>query len=86
MSNDGPKTITTAKGQALGLGVGNACAYFFITWLSWKHQYIFEDPAVAVAMGGTLFGVLVLQFGKITHAIGAAVKYVFDRVFPPKGN
>jgi len=73
-------TVKTAKGQTIGVGVGNAAAYMLLEFMSWKYDWTPDDPAVIVVMAGTLLGVLALQF----RHLGAGLKYVFDRVFPAK--
>ena len=68
----------------IGIGSGNAFAYFGMKYLAVKYGVTFDDPAVAVAMGGTAIGVVFMELGKVFGKLGAGVKYVFDRVFPPK--
>ena len=74
--------VKTVTGQAIGIGAGNAVAYFAMLGLEIAYDFKPDDPAVFVAMGGTLVGIAALQIGKI----GAALKYVFDRFFPEKQN
>lgn len=64
----------------IGIGSGNAFAYFAMKYLAVKHGIVFDDPAVAVAMGGTVVGIMFMELGKL----GRGIKYVFDRMFPPK--
>lgn len=73
------KTVKYA-GNSVGVGLGNALAYFGLQWAEYKYGYKFTDPVVAMAMGGAIASVVLLEFGKV----GRAVKYVFDRMFPAK--
>ncbi len=77
-------TIKTASGQALSVGAGNAFAYFVLEALRVFYEYVPDDPAVWVAMGGTLLGVFALHLAAIGRGIKSTAKYVFDRFFPPK--
>ena len=79
MSDD--KNVTTATGQVIGVSTGNATMYFIVEWLEYKHGFTFDDPAVAVVMGGTLLSVLVMQGIPLILKVA---KYVFDRLVPPK--
>lgn len=73
------KTVKYA-GNSVGVGLGNAIAYFGLQYAEWKHGITFNDPVVAMAMGGAIVSALLLE----TRRIGVAVRYVFDRIFPPK--
>jgi len=67
-------------GNAVGLGMGNAIAYFLI-WYGDKYKDIsFDDPLLAMAMLGAIVSGLLLEFKRL----GAIIKYVFDRMFPAK--
>lgn len=66
--------------STIGIGSGNAFAYFAMKYLDVKHGIVFDDPAVAVAMGGTVIGIIFMELGKF----GRGIKYVFDRMFPEK--
>jgi len=71
-------TVKTATGQTIGVGLGNACAWILLEWLSYKYQYAPADPVTTVVMVGTVFGGVFLQFRRII----AGLKYVFDRFVP----
>ena len=74
-------TVKTATGQVIGVSTGNAAMYFIVEYIEYASEYRFDDPAVAVVMGGTLLSVVVMQgFPKAL----AVAKYVFDRFFPEK--
>lgn len=73
------KTVKMA-GSTVGVGIGNAVAYFGLEYMRVKGIYTPADPVVAMAMGGAVVSVLLLELRRM----GQAVKYVFDRVFPPK--
>ena len=73
------KTVKYA-GNSVGVGLGNAIAYFGLQYAEWKYGFKFADPVVAMAMGGALVSALLLE----TRRLGQGVRYVFDRVFPPK--
>lgn len=73
------KTVKYA-GNSVGVGLGNALAYFGLQYAEWKHGIKFSDPVVAMAMGGAIVSALLLEMRRL----GAGVRYVFDRVFPPK--
>jgi hypothetical protein len=63
----------------IGVGSGNAIAYFALPYLEAWQGAEFADPVVAVAMGGALVAIFLLELGKV----GRGIKYVFDRMFPP---
>lgn len=73
------KTVKYA-GNSVGVGLGNAIAYFGLQYAEYKHGIKFADPVVAMAMGGALVSALLLEMGKM----GRGIRYVFDRIFPPK--
>ena len=74
------QTVYKVGGNAVGLGMGNAVAYFLI-WYGDKYKDItFDDPLLAMAMLGAIVSGLLLEFKRL----GGIVKYVFDRMFPPK--
>lgn len=73
------KTVKYA-GNSVGVGLGNAIAYFGLQYAEWRYGFKFADPVVAMAMGGAIVSTLLLEMGKM----GRGVRYVFDRVFPPK--
>ena len=73
------KTVKYA-GASVGVGAGNAVAYFGIELLEHFQNFVFDEPVVAMAMGGALISIFFLELGKI----GRGIKYVFDRVFPEK--
>lgn len=73
------KTVKYA-GNSVGVGLGNAIAYFGLQYAEWKYGFKFADPVVAMAMGGAIVSALLLE----TRRLGRGVRYVFDRVFPPK--
>lgn len=68
-------------GNTIGIGAGNGVAFFLLWWFETKHGIVFDDPVVAMAMGGGLLSILFMELGKL----GRAIKYVFDRFFPPVG-
>ena len=73
------KTVKYA-GNSVGVGLGNAIAYFGLQYAEYKYNFQFADPVVAMAMGGAIVSTLLLEMGKM----GRGVRYVFDRIFPPK--
>ena len=73
------KTVKYA-GNSVGVGLGNAIAYFGLQYAEYKYNFQFADPVVAMAMGGAIVSALLLE----TRRLGQGVRYVFDRVFPPK--
>jgi hypothetical protein len=73
------KTVKYA-GNSVGVGLGNALAYFGLQWAEIKHGITFTDPVVAMAMGGAIVSALLLEMRRL----GQGVRYVFDRVFPEK--
>ena len=75
-----PSKTVKYGGTTLGVGSGNAIAYFAIEYLEKFKDFHFDDPVVAVAMGGAVVGIVLLEVGKI----GRGIKYIFDRVFPAK--
>ena len=77
------KTTTNSfksGGNAIGLGVGNGIAYFLI-WYGKTYKGVeFDDPLLAMAMGGALVSAFLLELKRI----GAMIGYVFNRIFPEK--
>lgn len=65
-------------GSSIGVGGGNAVAYFALPYLEKWQGYAFDDRVVAVVMLGSLVGIFILEARKI----GRSIKYVFDRIFP----
>lgn len=76
------KQSVTVKyaGNTVGVGLGNAFAYFGLEYLRTKGIYEPADPVVAMAMGGAIASTLLLELRKMSRG----VKYVFDRIFPEK--
>lgn len=68
--------------SSIGVGGGNAIAYFSLPYLEKWQGFAFDDRVVAVVMLGSLVGIFILEVGKL----GRGIKYVFDRMFPPKSN
>ena len=79
-------TQTTVKygGATLGVGVGNAIAYFGLQYAQHKHGIKFDDPVVAMAMAGALVSAGLLELKMTMRLMGRGFVYVFDRVFPAK--
>lgn len=75
------KTVKYA-GNSVGVGFGNAVAYFGLKYAEWKHGIVFDDPVVAMAMAGAIVSVGILEARRVTLAVGRAIVYVFDRIFP----
>ena len=73
------KTVKYA-GASVGVGLGNALAYFGLQIAEIKYGYKFADPVVAMAMGGAIVSAFLLELGRM----GRAIAYVFNRVFPEK--
>lgn len=73
-------TFKSSGGTAVGLGVGNGIAYFLIWYGANYKDIVFADPLLAMAMGGALVSAFLLELKRI----GAMIRYVFDRIFPPK--
>jgi uncharacterized membrane protein required for colicin V production len=71
------KTVKYA-GNSIGVGVGNAIAYFGLKYVEHMYGYKFDDPVVAMAMGGAIVSVILLELAHMSRVI----KYVFDRIFP----
>jgi hypothetical protein len=70
--------VGTAGGNAIGIGVGNSIAYFLIWYGERYHEIVFDDPLLAMAMGGALVSGLLLELKLLVGGL----KYVFDRIFP----
>jgi hypothetical protein len=77
------KTVKYA-GNSVGVGLGNAIAYFGLQYAEWRHGWKFGDPVVAMAMAGAITSAAMLEARVVFGAIGRGFMYVFDRVFPPK--
>lgn len=68
----------------LGVGVGNALAYFGLQYAEYKYKVVFDDPVVAMAMAGALVSAGLLELRRVFGALGRAAVYVFNRVYPEK--
>lgn len=79
MTTTESRTVKYA-GTSVGVGLGNAIAYFGLQYAEYKYDIKFADPVVAMAMGGALVSALLLEMRRL----GQGVRYVFDRIFPPK--
>ena len=71
-------------GNTVGVGFGNAVAYFGLQYAEWKHGIKFADPVVAMAMAGAIVSVVLLEAHRVVNATGRGIRYVFDRLFPEK--
>ena len=76
---DDPKTFKSG-GTAIGLGLGNGIAYFLIWYGKTYEGVTFDDPLMAMAMGGAVVSGILLELKRL----GAMIAYVFNRVFPEK--
>lgn len=77
---NGTSNTFKSGGTAVGLGVGNGIAYFLI-WYGKTYKGVeFDDPLLAMAMGGALVSAFLLELKRI----GNMVAYVFNRIFPEK--
>lgn len=79
------KTIKYGS-ATVGVSVGNAMAYFGLEYMRHKGIYTPPDAVVAMAMGGALMSVFLLEVNHLLSHIGRGLKYVFDRIFPEKGS
>jgi len=67
-----------------GAAFGNGIAYFGLWWAGHKYNLSFEDPELALAMGGAVTASLLMYFTKAASATGRGIRYVFNRIFPEK--
>jgi hypothetical protein len=65
-----------------GAAFGNGIAYFGLWWAGYKYNLSFEDPELALAMGGAVIASLLMYFTKAVSALGRGIVFVFNRVFP----
>jgi len=74
------------KATAVGGGAafGNGIAYFAIWYAGYKYDLKFDDPELALAMGGAVIASLLLYVTSFLAIVGRGVAYVFNRVFPEK--
>ena len=79
---DESKTTKTVKygGTSIGVGAGNAFTYFGIEYLRIYKGVTFDDPVVAMAMGGAIVSIIFVETSKVIGGL----KYIFDRFFPAK--
>lgn len=85
MTDNAAVQKTVKYGSAtMGVGAGNAVAYFALEYLRHTNTYSPDDPVVAMAMGGALVSIIFLETRRVGLAIGKGVKYVFDRMYPEK--
>lgn len=80
------KTTHTVKygGATVGVGLGNALAYFGLQFAEYKYGWKFDDPVVAMAMAGAIVSAGLLELKMTLRLLGRGFVYVFDRVFPAK--
>lgn len=76
----------TVKAVAVGGGAafGNGIAYFGLLWAGYKYDLKFEDPELALAMGGAVIASLLMYLTKFFTVLGRGIAFIFNRVFPEK--
>lgn len=67
-----------------GAAFGNGIAYFAIWYMSYKYDMKFDDPELALAMGGAVVATVILQVTRFFNWLGRGIVFIFNRVFPPK--
>lgn len=70
----------TVASSVTAPATGNAIAYFGLWWLGRKYGYTFDDPELAMAMGGALVATLLFELRRL----GSGVVYIFNRIYPPE--
>ena len=51
---------TTKSEITVGPALGNGIAYFLIAWINYKYEFAFDDPLMAIAMGGAIIGSVIV--------------------------
>lgn len=74
--------IRTAATVGGGAAFGNGIAYFLIWYMGYKYDMKFDDPELALAMGGAVVATVILQVTRFFSWVGRGIVYVFNRVFP----
>lgn len=77
--------IKKASANIGGPAFGNGIAYFVLWYLGKQHGVNFEDPELALAMGGAVIASLLFYIGRGFTAVGNGIKFIIDRVFPSRG-
>ena len=77
------KTVKYA-GNSIGVGLGNAVAYFGLQYAEYKYDWKFQDPVVAMAMAGAIVSAMLLEANRVLRALGRGAIFVIDRLLPPK--
>jgi hypothetical protein len=74
------------KATAVGGGAafGNGLAYFGLWWAGYKYNLSFEDPELALAMGGAVIASVLIYLTRFFSVLGRGIVYMFNRVFPEK--
>jgi hypothetical protein len=76
--------LKTAGSNIGGPAFGNGIAYFLLWYGANRYGYTFEDPELALAMGGAVIATLLLYINRFFRSVGNGVKYIFNRMFPEK--
>lgn len=82
--NATPSKTVKYAGNSVGVGMGNALAYFGLQYAEYRYGYKFADPVVAMAMAGAIASAVLLEAGRASRAIGRVIIFIFDRIFPAK--
>lgn len=71
-------------GASLGIGVGNALAYFGLEYAKYRYNVTFSDPVVAMAFAGALVSAGLLELRNVFRALGRGMMFIVNRVWPEK--
>ena len=63
-----------------GPALGNGIAYFLLWYVGREYGYTFDDPELALAMGGAVVASFLLEIRKLFGFVGR----IFNRMFPEK--
>jgi hypothetical protein len=75
------KTTSTVVG---GAAFGNGVAYFLMWYGGYKYNIQFDDPELALGMGGAVIAGFLLYITRAFSVLGRGIVYVFNRIFPEK--
>lgn len=75
------KTVATV---GTGAAFGNGIAYFIMWYVGYKYNLSFNDPELAIAMGGAVVAGLLMYVTKFFSTLGNGIKFLFNRMFPEK--
>ena len=69
---------TTKTEVTIGPALGNGVAYFVLAWIGHQYGFNFDDPELAVAMGGAIVGSALLSVRRVIAWIAGLIEKEVD--------